>query len=192
MRQIQLNLNYSKKGLLTPTDILSIVLFATTLAIAYFSYTYLFGGENYNDSSVHLYAYELSQSFYLSEVDESKHNIIKSQCKELLATNIEEYYFIRKHCQNTQRGSSQFSIAFTTGLIDSMRDEYKETNEFRKYMSTIRSEKPNCREFFQIDLSGNQDVDSRVMARNILVGNAIFKTPTQYYSACSDFTPRRS
>lgn len=192
MKLKKLNSNFNKKGLFTPTEFAAIAFFLATLAIAYFSYTYLFGGENYNDSSVHLYAYELSQSFYLSEVDESKHNIIRSQCKELLATQIDEYYFIKKHCQNAQRESSQFSIAFTTGLIDSMRDEYKETNEFRKYISTIRGEKPNCREFFQIDLSGNQDVDSRVMARNILVGNAIFKTPAQYYSACSDFTPRRS
>ena len=49
MKIEKINLNFDKKGLLTPTDILSIVFFAATLAFAWFFYSFNYGGEEYRN-----------------------------------------------------------------------------------------------------------------------------------------------
>lgn len=181
----------NKKGLFTPTDVLFIVLLVITLFIGYHFYITLFGGEMHNDSNVHLFSYELSQKFHTIEVDESRISAIANECKGLNATQIDDYYFIKKHCRDADKSSSTFSILFAAGLMDSMRKQYINSNEFRNYISSIRESKPRCREFSEIQLSPNQDPQI-VFSREALVGNSIFVTPTGYYSACSDFIPRRS
>lgn len=175
------------KALLGPFDILSIVLFAATLAFAYSLYTTFFQSEIETSSQIHLYANEIAHSFYDSEIDESRITNIRNQCQGLASTNLDESYFLEKHCDN----EVLFYNSITAGLFKTMEKKYSQDRDFQNYISNLKEETPRCREFYNLHVEEN-NVKS-IIASEIFKGNAVFITPNrrQYYSACSDFRPGR-
>ncbi|MFT4244761.1 MAG: hypothetical protein ACMXYB_04900 [Candidatus Woesearchaeota archaeon] len=164
--------NNNKAFLPSPIDVLSMVLLGLVLVISYFYFTSNFSltedSFNMQLSDAELFRtssniINLAYDTQLWTQTSSRKWAIPEQCRGLIIQDIEEVYFLEKHCSNS---NNLYQLVENEAKAQ-LRGEFREDAYLQRYQSTIRKRLGQCYEFStvssDIEIQGYLNMGSSVI-----------------------------
>lgn len=201
--------NYkNKKGLLiTPVDLLSVVITILIWILAYFFITIWFSDVGNQSGDVFimmsqedatLYSAQIQNTISSMPIHPSVHQQMRSNCNNLYVDKPLHTYFLEQHCQNR----ILLNNALIEGVRESIREEFEGDFLFESYLSRIFEEKNfglssfslQCRVLGRVDINNiEQEVFTNLAIGNLMIVLPSFQNPIfEYFEICTDVEVREN